>query len=134
MKPRHRSDTNAAEIVNALRSAGCHVVPFESPKEGEPDLLVGFLGRLDLIEIKSAKGHLSTDQKEAHEDWARVGIRVHTVRSQNDALRAVGIIGERKEQNDSALELLADSFLARRRQKNRAEEMKLRLRPSVRKF
>ena len=49
--------------------------------EGEPDLLVGYKGRLYLIEMKQEGGRLSPLQKAIHAEWRRAGIEVHVARS-----------------------------------------------------
>lgn len=134
MKPRHRSDANAGEITVALRLAGCNVVPFESPHPGEPDLLIGFLGRLTLLEIKTERGRLAQDQKYAHAAWARVGVRVHVVRSQREAFDAVGITGERREANQASLREMAEAFEAPRRRRAEIHGLQNKIRSSARRY
>jgi hypothetical protein len=93
VKPAHgaRVDSNQPAIVAALRAAGCKVQVLDSRDDnGVPDLLVGFLGTLSLLENKSRKGRLSPGQVREREEWAKVGVRVHLCRSELDALRAVG--------------------------------------------
>jgi hypothetical protein len=125
MRPRHRSDEVAPAIVDALRQTGCRVVPFESPWPGEPDLLVGWVGRLTLLELKSPGGRLSDEQRTAHAAWARVGVKVETVRTPREALDAVGITGPRAEQSLAAMRLL----VSERKRMHRAVG---KLRPSIR--
>lgn len=125
MKPRHRSDEVAPAIVQVLQDAGCYVVPFESPFAGQPDFLVGHLGWLTLLEVKSERGRLSDDQVAAHEAWARVGVRVYTVRTPREALEAVGIVGRRAEENLRAMRMLVS-------EKRRVAQVRGRLQPAVR--
>lgn len=133
-RPRHRSDANAGEITVALRRAGAHVIPLESPREGQPDLIVGFLGRLSLLEIKSAEGRLSADQKEARKGWARVGVRVHVVRTERQAFDAVGITGPLSEQNRAAMRQMQVELEASRPPRRPRGFEGARLRPAVRRY
>lgn len=125
MKPRHRSDDVAPAIVQVLRDAGCRVVPFESPSPGEPDFLVGRLGRLTLLELKSYDGRLGAAQLDAHQAWAAVGVKVATVRTPREALDAVGITGPRAEENLRAMRLLVS-------ERRRVSQLRGRLQPAVR--
>jgi hypothetical protein len=52
MKYARRADGNQAKIVEALRAAGCRVVPTHTIGQGFPDLIVDYHGRTCLIEIK----------------------------------------------------------------------------------
>jgi hypothetical protein len=124
VKPRHRSDDVATEIVEMLREAGCRVVPFESPFPGEPDYLAGRLGVLTLLELKSASGRLSDAQRLSHDWWARVGVKVAVVRTPREALEAVGVTGPKAEENLRAMRL----FVAERRR----ETLRGRLQSAVR--
>jgi hypothetical protein len=125
VKPRHRPDDVAGPIVQMLRDAQCKVMPLESPDEGEPDVLVGRLGTLTLIEFKSRDGRLSEEQRAAHDAWARVGVRVAVVRSPREALDAVGITGPRAGENLAAMRSLVS-------ERRREEKARGRLRPAVR--
>jgi hypothetical protein len=128
MKPRHRSDSNAPGIVRVLKNAGCHVVSLESPRVGQPDLIVGFIGRISLLELKTAKGRLSNEQKVAHSEWARVGVRVHVVRTGQEALEAAGVTGRAAEERLEAMRVMREAFEApdRKRAEKRARLSRLR--------
>lgn len=52
MKFARARDANEREIVQALRAIGCSVTPLDGT--GVPDLLVGWLGRTVLLEVKRA--------------------------------------------------------------------------------
>ena len=83
-----RTDLNQAEIVQALRSAGARVWILGQPL----DLLVGFRGRLVLLEVKS---HKRTRADQAHQteliyECQTEGLPVFRVESPADALRAIG--------------------------------------------
>ena len=101
MTPRRASktDTNQAEIVEALRAAGASVECLHAVGEGVPDLLIGF-GREVwysegeqneeiniLMEVKSDTGKLTPDQIEWHDAWPG---QVAIVRSVEEALRVIG--------------------------------------------
>lgn len=84
------NDTNAKDVVAALRAAGCSVEWIASAGErvpGVPDLLVGKSGRSMLVEVKSPKGKLS----EAQERWIAAwrGCPIAIVRTPQEAVTAV---------------------------------------------
>jgi hypothetical protein len=93
MRTRARTDSNHAEIVGALRAVGCLVQSLAAIGKGVPDLLVCCpRGRLHLLELKMAKGKMKPDQVTWHATWARIaGVALHVVRSEVEALKAVGI-------------------------------------------
>ena len=64
-----RTDANQAEIVRALRDAGCTVVDLHKVGRGCPDILVGIHGRNVLMEIKTATGRLTVDEINFHGMW-----------------------------------------------------------------
>jgi hypothetical protein len=87
-------DDNQAEIVAALRKAGCSVQPLHRVGEGCPDLLVGKFGTNWLIEVKDGKKPPSarklTDPQVAwHRDWRG---SVCVVSSVQEAFAAMGIV------------------------------------------
>ena len=92
-KPRNgaRVDVVQPAAIAALRSVGAEVLVLDVSEEGQPDLLVGFIGTLTLIEMKSAGGRVSEAQKENHDRWARKGIRVHVCLTPREALDAIGL-------------------------------------------
>ena len=93
MRKRGRLDANHPEIVNALTEIGAKVLSLANLGNGTPDILVGFRGRLFLMEIKTNAGKLTPDEAEWHEDWHLVAAyRPAIVRSVNDALRTIGAI------------------------------------------
>jgi hypothetical protein len=101
-------DSNDPEITRMLREAGAVVWHLDCLEPGRPDKLVGFLGKLCLLEIKAPKtGRLSKEQKDARKEMARAGVRVHVVHTVREAFEAVGITGERAAQNHRALGELA---------------------------
>jgi hypothetical protein len=86
-----RVDANQAEIVAALRAAGCAVQPLHTVGQGVPDLLVGVAGQNLLVEIKDpaqplSKRRLTPDQKKWHASWNG---RAHVVETIEQALSLV---------------------------------------------
>ena len=87
-------DKNHAQIVGALRNAGCSVQDLAAVGGGVPDILVGRAGRNLLLEIKdgslvpSARS-LNAKQTAWHRSWLG---HVAVVLSVEDALRAVELL------------------------------------------
>lgn len=87
----HHSDDNAAEIVVALRGAGCVVqlIQGANRQAGVPDLLVGHKGRNYLLEVKRPKlGRLSVAQLAFVRGWRG---QVAVVTTVEEAFAGVGI-------------------------------------------
>jgi hypothetical protein len=80
-----KKDLNQAAIVAALRAIGCSVQILN--QGGVPDLLVGFRGVNYLLEVKSARGRLTSSQQPFLSLWRG---HVAVVRSLTDALMAIG--------------------------------------------
>lgn len=91
-----KKDANHAEIVDALRAAGCGVCDLAAVGGGVPDLLVCgpvYPFPACLIEIKDgakppSARKLTPDQERFHAAWKGP---IHVVTSADEALRAVGI-------------------------------------------
>ncbi len=89
-----RVDDNQKEVVKALRSIpGCTVESLAAVGKGVPDLLVGFMGRNYLLEIKDGKKppsarKLTPDQIKWHKAF---GGTVHIVTCYEDALEVIGL-------------------------------------------
>lgn len=91
MRRAARVDDNQAEIVAALRAAGCSVTSLASIGKGCPDIVVGRAGMNYLMEIKDgnkppSKRSLTPEEKKWHESWKG---QVAVVESVEDALRVV---------------------------------------------
>ena len=92
MRRAAKIDSNQVEIVAALRRAGAVVQSLAAVGNGCPDLLVGFLGRTFLMEIKdgakvkSAQA-LNPEQVSWHQSWR--GGSLSVVTSITDALRVL---------------------------------------------
>ena len=74
MRRAAKVDRNQAEIVKALRSAGCTVQSLAAIGKGCPDILVGYRGRNYLFEIKDptqplSKQALKPDQIVWRSNW-----------------------------------------------------------------
>ncbi len=76
MRRAAHTDSNQAEIVDALRAAGASVEPkLARVGEGCPDLIVGIRGVTTLFEIKDgkkpkSKRALTEDEKKWHTAWS----------------------------------------------------------------
>jgi hypothetical protein len=86
-----RVDDNHADVVAALRRAGCSVQSLAPLGRGVPDLLVGVAGQNRLFEVKDgakapSRQRLTEDELEWHATWNG---NVVTVTSAEEALRVV---------------------------------------------
>lgn len=81
-----RVDSNQTEIVAALRAAGALVLSLAAMGKGTPDLLVQYRRRLYLLELKTATGKLTEDQRA----FEAQGWSFAVVRSAEEALAAIG--------------------------------------------
>lgn len=86
MRRAAKVDKNHAEIVRALRKAGCQVQSLAAIGRGVPDLLCARASRIWLLEVKHGKGDLTAAQRAWHALWP-----VFIVRTPEEALRAVGL-------------------------------------------
>jgi hypothetical protein len=94
MRRAHRRDDNEAPIVQALRKAGAFVHYLDG--KDTPDLLVGFNGKLSVLEVKNGKGKLRPGQAMFFAELLLRGCPAHVVRDPEGALNAVGINTEGK--------------------------------------
>lgn len=93
MRRAARVDDNQAEIVAALRRAGCSVCSLAGVGKGCPDLVVGLRGVTYLLEVKDgskcpSKRRLTAGEQQWHENWRG---HVAVVSSVDEALDAVGL-------------------------------------------
>jgi Holliday junction resolvase len=75
MRKYGKIDENQNELVEYLRMAGAKVLIMSNMGGGCPDLLVGWRGKLTMVEVKDGKKppsqrKLTTDQEEFHSEWA----------------------------------------------------------------
>jgi hypothetical protein len=82
-----RRDLNEAAIVNTFRELGCIVVPLSM--QDIPDLLVGYLKRWHLCEVKYENATLSPGQALWHDAAATAGERPLVIRTEAHARKAV---------------------------------------------
>lgn len=88
-----KPDANQGEIVAALRAVGASVTIISKVGSGCPDLLVGFRGRVFLLEVKTPEEYATKRNgltlKEAgwHREWR--GGHLYIVESVEAALAAI---------------------------------------------
>ena len=75
MRRAARTDANHEEIVKALRAVGASVQSLAAVGHGVPDLLVGYLGKTILMEVKDgtkspSKRQLTEDQVKWIDAWS----------------------------------------------------------------
>ena len=80
-------DANQPEIIDALTYAGCNVTDMSAAGNGFTDLFVTRAGVHYILECKSSTGKLTTPQALFHAKHKPV----HTVRTPEQALKAVGL-------------------------------------------
>lgn len=81
-----KTDENQAEIVRALRTAGCSVLILSRVGQGCPDLLVARDGRNVLLEVKRPGKKLNDEQRDFVLAWRGEMHKVET------AVEAVGVM------------------------------------------
>jgi len=87
MRHTHRVDANQADIIDALRRAGCTTLSLTTIGNGCPDLLVARAGMNYLLELKA-----DSELQKSQIDWINAwNAKVHVVRSPAEALDAVGL-------------------------------------------
>lgn len=91
-KSHHRKDANHDEIVKALEKEGFSVVNTSCVGGGFPDLVVGYLGRTFLLEIKDGSAPLKqralTDKEQKfHGSWGGHAAVVSSVKEAIEAIR-----------------------------------------------
>lgn len=93
MKTAARKDSNHAEIVKALRAIGAHVQDVSQLKNCF-DILVGYRGRLFIMEVKDGEKppsarKLTDGELKCKTDFERVGVTYHIVLSVEQAIEIV---------------------------------------------
>jgi len=79
-----RVDANQKPITDLLREQGCSVQPIHELGDGAPDLLVGYMGRNYLFELKNpdkpfSRRQLTNDERDWHKRWKGQVNVVHTI-------------------------------------------------------
>lgn len=88
--PRYcKKDGNHKEIVKGLEKVGAVCYDTSMVGNGFPDAMVYFRQRFYLMEFKVEKGKKTKKQVEFHERCERDKIKIHIVRTMNDALKAI---------------------------------------------
>ncbi len=87
-------DANQVAVVDALRRVGALVQHLHTVGGGCPDLLVGYRGKLWLLEVKDGRKppserRLNDAELDWHRRWASYPVVVVT--SPLDALKAIGV-------------------------------------------
>ena len=87
-----RKDANQDAIVKVLEQMGCKVGDTSQVGFGFPDLVIGVMGIVALVEIKNpetfyGRQELSGFQREFHEQWG--GAEIHIIRTQDEAIALV---------------------------------------------
>lgn len=80
MRRAAKVDANQDEIVQTYRACGLSVTSLAGLGRGVPDLLVGYRGKLALVEVKQPKGKLRPMQEAFRLTWP-----VRIVRTVEDA-------------------------------------------------
>ena len=94
MRTAAKVDGNQSEIVDALRGIpGCTVTSTAAIGKGFPDIIVGWMGRNYLMEIKDgslppSKRKLTSHEKKFHQQWAG---QVSVVNSVEEAFAVLDI-------------------------------------------
>jgi hypothetical protein len=87
-----KRDASHAKIRHALERLGYLIADLGGAAGGVADLAVlarQRTGEWRWLEIKSPKGTLTAEQKKLHAHWLAKGVKIHVVRSVEDALRVV---------------------------------------------
>ena len=86
-----RADLNQEQIVTALRAVGATVEITTQQGNGFPDLVVGYMKRTHLIEVKNpeTKGKLRATQEIFRDKWK--GSDIHVVNNVDEALQVIGV-------------------------------------------
>lgn len=82
MRRAAKVDANQAEIVEFLRKNGATVQSLGAVGKGCPDLLIGYMGKNILAEVKDGKNGLNTEQIKWHNGWNG---QITVIRSVEDA-------------------------------------------------
>ena len=86
-----RADHNQKKIIEMLRQVGASVQPLTNVGGGCPDLMVGFMGKNHLMEIKNVEGRnrMTAHQIIWHDRWRG---SVAVVETWQDAYNQIGVI------------------------------------------
>jgi len=85
MRTAAKRDENEPEIIEALQAIGAKVKQLS--QKDCPDLVVGFRGRISLIEVKMPGKPLRPGRKDFHGEW--MGFPVYVAQSALEAIQQV---------------------------------------------
>lgn len=88
-----RADKNHSEVRGWYEELFCSVVDLHGVGGGCPDLLVGFAGRSELVEVKTEHGQLEPSQVTFGKTWR--GSKITVVRTHADVINHVQNVRER---------------------------------------
>lgn len=93
MRRAAKVDRNQSEIVNALRMIGATVL-ITSQLKGAFDLLVGYKGKLFIMEVKDgdlppSARRLTDGESKCKESFENVGVKYYIVTSITDAIETI---------------------------------------------
>ena len=89
---KYKADGNQGEIVDGLRQIGARVANTAMVGDGFPDIVVGFRGRIHLMEIKDpvqkpSARKLTGAEEIFHQDWE--GLPVHIIETLESAIEVI---------------------------------------------
>ena len=90
-----KRDANEGEIISAFELAGATVTKIDVPC----DLIVGYAGRSILVEVKTATGTLTKDQKKFIKTWKGDYLIVRTI---EEALEIIINLRKQNKRSQSA--------------------------------
>jgi hypothetical protein len=88
MRRAAKRDASEPDIVETLEGIGCDVTKLSDTDL--PDLLVGYRGKLHLMEVKTGNAKLRPGQEEFRARMEECGVTVKVVRTPSQALDAIG--------------------------------------------
>jgi len=79
----HKRDANHADVAGWFRDLGCSVFDTSALGGGFPDLVVGVKGLNFMVEVKTAHGKLTKDQRDLFAVWRG---KIHVVSTMDDCI------------------------------------------------
>ena len=79
-------DDSQHGCVAVARGIGAFVFLTHNIGKGFPDAVIGYRGKLYLVEFKTDKGKLGEDQVQFAQKMGAVGVTVHVIRNPNEML------------------------------------------------
>ena len=82
----HKRDANHADVVGWFYGMGCSVFDTSALGGGFPDLVVGVSGVNLMVEVKTADGKLTTQQRDLIAVWRG---KIHVVCTMDDCIALI---------------------------------------------